>query len=108
MANTILDLTNKLDSDSNIVIEWFKMNKMIANPNKFQTIVLNKKRSDLTNTKFQIDNQVIKSVSSVELLGIQIDDKLNFNLHISKISKSAANQLNVLIRPKQFLSFHAI
>ena len=83
------------------------MNKMIVNPDKFQAIVLNKKRSDLTNTNFQVDNQVIKSVSSVQLLGIQIDDKLNFNLHISKICKSAANQLNALIRLKQFLSFHA-
>ena len=83
------------------------MNKSIVNTNKFQEIVLNKKHSDLTNTNFQVDNQVVKSVSSLELLGIQIDDKLNFNLHISKICKSAANQLNALIRLKQFLSFHA-
>ena len=101
-ANTISDLINKLESDSNIAIEWFKMNKMIVNPNKFQAIVLNKKRSDLANTNF---NKVIKTVSSVEFLGIQIDDKLNFNLHISKICKSAANQLNASIRLKQFLSF---
>ena len=67
------------------------MNKMILNPDKFQAIVLNKKSSDLTSTNFQVDNQVIKSVSSVELLGIQIDGKLNFNLNISKICKSAAN-----------------
>ena len=80
---------------------------MIVNPNKYQAIVLNKKRSDLTNTNFQLDNQVIKSVSSVELLGIQIDSNLNFNLHISKICKSTVNQLNALIRLKQFLSFHA-
>ena len=58
---------------------------MIGNPDKFQAIVLNKKHSDLTNTNFQVDNQVIKSVSSVELLGIQMDGKLNFNLHIRKI-----------------------
>ena len=51
-ANTISDLINKLESDSNIAIEWFKMNKMIVNPDKFQAIVLNKKRSDLTNTNF--------------------------------------------------------
>ena len=50
---------------------------------------------------------MIKSVSSVELLGIKIDGELNFSLHISKICKSAANQLNSLIRLKQFLSFHA-
>ena len=101
-ANTISDLINKFESDSNIAIEWFKMNKMIVNPDKFQAILLNKKRSDLTNTNFQVDNQVIKSVPSVELLGIQIDDKL----HISKICKSAANQLNALIRLKQFFSFN--
>ena len=83
------------------------MNKRITNPDKFQALVLNKKRSYLTNTNFQVDNQVIKSVSSVELLGIQLDDKLNFNLQISKIFKSAANELNALIRLKQFLSFHA-
>ena len=57
-----------------MAIEWFKMNKIIVNPNKFQAIVLlNKKHSDLTNTNFQVDNQVIKLVSSVELLGIQIE-----------------------------------
>ena len=85
---------------SNIAIEWFKMNKMIANANKFHTIVLNKKRSDLTNTNFQGDNKVIKSGSSVELLGIQIDDKPNFDLHISKICKSAANQLKCINKTK--------
>ena len=83
------------------------MNQMIVNPDKFQVIALNKKRPDLTNTNIQIDNQVIKVVSFVELLGIQIDDKINFNLHISKICKSAANKLNALIRLKQFLNFHA-
>ena len=69
---------------------------MIVNPDEFQVIVLNKKihkqtRSDLTNTNFQVDNPVIKSVSSVEILGFQIDDKLNFNPQISKICKSAEN-----------------
>ena len=54
-----------------------------------------------------IDNQTIKSVPSVELLGIHLDDKLNFNLHISIICRSAANQLNALIRLKSYLSFNA-
>ena len=54
-----------------------------------------------------IDNQTIKSVPSVELLGIDLDDKLNFNLHISNICSSAANQLNALIRLKSYLNFNA-
>ena len=76
------------------------MNTMIVNPDKFQAIVLNKKRSDLINTNFQDDNQLVKSFSSVELIGIQIVDEFNFNLLIGKIYKSAANLLNALIIQK--------
>ena len=74
------------------------MNTMIVNPDKFQAIVLNKKRSDLTNTNFQDDNQLVKLFSSVKFIGIQIVDEFNFNLLIGEIYKSAANQLNALIR----------
>ena len=80
---------------------------MIINPDKFQATILDKKKSNLTNIPLTIDNQTIKSVPSVELLGIHLDDKLNFNLHISNICRSAANQLNVLIGPKSYLSFNA-
>ena len=76
---------------------------MIVNPDKFQAILLDKRKSDHTNQRIAVDNQNIKVVSSVELLKIQIDDKLNFNLHISNICRSAANQLNALIRLKRFL-----
>ena len=36
-----------------------------------------------------------------------MDDKLNFNLHISYIFRSAANQLKALIRLKSYLDFNA-
>ena len=76
---------------------------MIVNPDKFQAILLDKRKSDHANQRIAVDNQNIKVVSSVELLKFQIDDKLNFNLHISNICRSAANQLNALIKLKRFL-----
>ena len=45
----------------------------------------------------------IQIVPSVKLLVITIDNRLNFNEHISSICKSAANQLNALVRLKTFL-----
>ena len=91
-------------SESNIAIDWFTKNEIIINPDKFQAIILDKKKSNVTNIPLTIDNQTIKSVPSVELLGIHLDDKLNFNLHISNICRSTANQL---IRLKSYLSFNA-
>ena len=44
-------------------------------------------------------------MSSVKLLSIQLDDKLNFSLHASNICKSVANQLNALTRLNNFLRF---
>ena len=106
-GETVSKLIDTLESESNIAIDWFTKNEMIINPDKFLAIILDKKKSNLTNIPLTIDNQTIKSVPLVELLGIHLDDKLNFNLHISNIYKSAANQLNALIRPKSYLSFNA-
>ena len=100
-------LISILESESKIAIDWFEANKMIVNPGKFQSIIIDKKKQDHTKETFEIGDKVIEASPSVKLLGVQIDDKLNFNLHITNICRSAANQLNALIRLKQFLSFEA-
>ena len=105
-GETVSKVIDTLESESNIAIDWFTKNEMVINPDKFQAIILDKKKSNLTNISLTIDNQTIKSVASVELLGINLDDKLNFNLHISNICMSVANQLNALIRLKSYLSFN--
>ena len=48
---------------------------------------------------------IINKLKFRKLLGLQLDDKLDFNLHINNISKSAANQQNALIRLKMLLNF---
>ena len=52
-------------------------------------------------------HSIIKQLrlSSVKLLGVQLDDKLNFSLHVSNICKYAANQLSALIRLNNFFWF---
>ena len=78
---------------------------MKVNSGKFQVIIIDKKKKCHTNGTLKIGDKIIKASSSVKLLVVQIDDQLNFNLHISNICRSAANQLNALIRLKHFLDF---
>ena len=47
-------------------------------------MILAKQKSDHTNERITADNHQIKVVSSVKLLGLQLDDKLNINLHIRR------------------------
>ena len=80
---------------------------MNINPDKFQAIILDKKKSSLTIIPLTIDSQTIKSFPSVGHLGIHLGEKLKFNLHISNICRSAANHLSGLIRLKSYLNFNA-
>ena len=73
---------------------------MFVNLDKFKAFVIGKKRTNHTNEKIQISNGDIQIVN---LLGITIDHRLNFNEHITSICKSAPNTLNALVRLKTFL-----
>jgi hypothetical protein len=87
-----------LEEESKILINWFSINKMKANPEKFQAIAVGKKTHD-KNLKFNLEGIEIECETEVKLLGVTIlDFKLNFNEHISKICKKASRQLNVLKR----------
>ena len=78
---------------------------MIVNPEKFQAIIIDKRKRDLTNQVFKIGSKEIKVASqAVKLHEVEIDNKLYFEQHINRICKLAANQLNTFIRLKRFLS----
>ena len=93
-AQYVRTLISVLESKSNIATDWFETNKMIANPRKFQSIIIDKKKQDHKKETFELGDKVIEASPSVKLLGVLIDDKLNLNLHTTSICRSAANQLN--------------
>ena len=71
---------------------------MIVNPKKFQAIIRNWQNRSNHNCCLIINNAEINSNESVTLLGIEIeiDNKLNFEKHVSTICKKANNQLNAI------------
>jgi len=76
---------------------------MKANPSKFQAIIFIR-QSDVNIPEFNIGNEVVKSVPSVKLLGVTIDDKLSFDDHVSKLCVKAARQTNALRRIVKYIS----
>ena len=82
--SNIKNLKLILESESKTAISWFQSNKMIVNPGKFQGIIIDRKKQNHTaESKYRSEN--IKTSSSVRLLGVDIDDKLNFNQHTTRI-----------------------
>ena len=97
------DLLHTLKKESESAVDWFRNNNMIANPDKFQAIIMNKKRENPITHKLKIYNNEIETTKSLKLLGIEIDNQLSFNQRISKLCSKAAMQLNTIGRLAKFM-----
>ena len=71
-----------LEDESRSDVNWLRNNDMIVSPDKFQAIILNKKKSHIAYT-LNIDWILIKSTNTVEILGANIVHKWRIDLHIS-------------------------
>ena len=68
---------------------------MIVNSDKFQAIIIDrKKKKKPTSTKINDTN--INSENSVRLLGLEIDSKLNFDKYLTQLCKKYVGQLNAI------------
>ena len=55
----IADLIKILETEAELSVAWFRKNEMVVNPDKLQTIFLNRKDAQATH-KLNIDNKEIK------------------------------------------------
>ena len=96
------ELLEILRKECETAINWFKTNKMIVKPDKFQSLIM---CSDKDLSKSVLNTNVVEVTieSSAKLLSIEIDNKLDFKKHISNIRKKASNQLNVICRLETFM-----
>ena len=101
----VLQIKIILEKETNKMMDWFAKNSLAANPTKFQTMLMcgnNKKVDDLN---IIVENTKLESTSSIKVLGVNIDSKLNFNDHVCDMCTKAGRQLNVLQRLKGSLDF---
>ena len=93
-------LIDNLVHDTSILIKWFNDNYFKMNLDKCHLLITNHEE-DVSAT---IEGEIIKCKKSIKLLGINIDNKLCFNEHISKICKKVSLKLHALSRISHFLS----
>ena len=83
----------RLREDFAIISEWFYGNYIVLNQNKchFLTLGFNKLFPD-----FSFENTIIKSVTEEKILGIVIENNLNFKSCMKKICEKADQKLSAL------------
>ena len=100
-GETVQEVKSKVEKSTSVAMQWFEDNHMQANAHKFQAMLMGlKEPSDIY---FEVGDRAIHPSDSVKLLGVDIDNKLNFNKHISSLCNKAARQLHAFKRFAKFL-----
>ena len=102
-GNSISNINLRLVKGLDIIMEWYKINSMIANPKKFQYIIFNRCNHN-TKSHVRLGDIELSSQEYVKLLGINFDTKLNFKIHIDSLCKEAQKRLLALLRIRKYLS----
>ena len=98
--SNIDELLITLKNDTDTLLKWFDDNYFKANDDKCHLLVTN--HSD--ETTLLVGKELIKGPKSVKLLGITIDNKLNFNGHVSNICDKVSQKLHILARVAVFIN----
>ena len=101
-CNKNLDnIVHKLENDCKIALKWFADNFMKLNADKCHLLVLGQRCDDPVTVRIGSAN-VVNSYEE-KLLGVQIDSKLSFENHVSKLCQKASNKLYALARISPYM-----
>ena len=101
-SNRAVDIVKQtLERESSKALYWFDINSMAANPAKFQTMFLGINDSIII---LNFDGITVESSLFVKLLGVYLDNKLNFSTHVKHLCKSASQKTKALLRIRPFLN----
>ena len=99
IEDNIEKLLETLEKETNVILQWFEFNEMKSNSDKSHLLVVNSK-----DDKIMLQNEEIIGEESVKLLGVIIDNKLNFEEHVTKLCKKANQKLHALARIAKYLN----
>jgi hypothetical protein len=98
----LASLKSKLQQDCLYAMNWFELNNMKANASKFQLMYLNTSYEN-ENEILTINYIILHASHSINILGIELDENLNFSSHIDEICNQTGKQVNAMKRIKNYL-----
>ena len=100
-------LSTSLQRDMDEVVRWSNENMMILNGSKTKCMMVTGKRlaknMEEDQLLLKINGKRLEQVTSQKLLGVIIDDKLNFDDHIEELCKKIFQRIAVLKKIRCFM-----
>ena len=110
-GKNLQDYQNILQDSVNDVHEWCTLNRMALNPSKSKCMVITSRQMHQRHPldlSLQLNGKTIQQVREHRLLGVKIDDQLNWVAHINFIQKRLSKNIYLLSRLWHFVSLSAL
>lgn len=88
-------MCTNMEKEGNSAHKWYKDNYLLSKPEKLNVIGI-KQRNETEQINIKIGDQVIKTTDNIKLLGVNFDENLIINQHISELCKKASQRVGVL------------
>ena len=104
----IFPFLHTLKVETEVVLNWFKINEMKSNSEKCHLIVAENEHrpSYVSNSYIYLDSEkeLLESETCVKLLGLWIDNKMVFEEHIKKLLTKGNQKLHALMRVSKYMT----
>ena len=96
-------LQSQTVQEINKINNWMNTNKLTINYSKSCYMIVCKKSVASTNFKLSINHNLIENTESVKYLGVYLDDKLTWNIHIDNLSKKLSKVCGMIYKLRYYV-----
>ena len=97
----ISSMNNELDN----IVKWLQANKLSLNVKKTHYIIFKPGRTSVSPTSnIRINNQIVQQEMSTTFLGVVLDSKLSWGLHVQKIKMKMSKSIGIISKARKILN----
>ena len=100
IGDSIDAVISELNKALEELLYWCKTNSLVPHPKKCEAMILHRGRFTGPLKELTSAQHTIKWVTHSRLLGVSIDDQLNWSQHVSVVKKGFVDKLNLLKRSR--------
>ena len=84
-GNSVEYVEQSLNDEGQTISRWYGDNFLKGNYDKYNAMLINRGNNSYQFINVNIDGYTIKSTPDLKLLGVTLDDKLNFSKYVSEL-----------------------
>ena len=98
------NLENVINCELAKISDWLSANRLSLNVAKSKLLYFtNKNRNPFKNIEIKINGEVLKEVDSAKYLGVYMDNKLKWNVHINNIKLRLSKGISMLAKIRHYV-----